>query len=341
MSEVKSILEAAGTRVPVIDLGPYLRGEPAALQRTAAALGEASETIGFYFIGHHGVPQSLIDRVFAETERFHALPLERKLSVKVADKIVGYLPQGGQTQRTSVYGKSKYPDTSASYYIRQEFSAGHPDRLAGKPWVFDNKWIEGLPGFRETMIEYYEVMSQLVFKLLGLQSAALGLDPDFLPSHDAFKPPVFNLRLLHYPPRGQTLDGQFGIGPHTDYGYLTILAQERVPGLEILTRGGEWIEAPALEGHFLVNNADLCRRWTNDRFRSAPHRVVNKTGQRRHSIPFFTAPRTDVTLECLPTCQGPGNPPRYAPICYGEWIAEINRTNYDFLRDRAEQQTAR
>jgi isopenicillin N synthase-like dioxygenase len=81
-----------------------------------------------------------------------------------------------------------------------------------------------------------------------------------------------------------------------------------------------------------VNNADLCRRWTNDRFRSAPHRVINKTGQQRHSIPFFTAPRGDVVLECLPTCRGPDNPPRYAPISYGEWIAEINRTNYDFLR---------
>jgi isopenicillin N synthase-like dioxygenase len=336
MSAVKSVLKAsAGAEVPVIDMGPYLRGEPGALERTAEALGEASETIGFYFVGNHGVPQSLIERVFAETERFHALPLQRKLSVKVADRIVGYLPQGGQTQRTSVYGKSSHPDTSSSYYIRQEFPAEHPDRLAGKPWVFDNKWIDGLPGFRDTMIEYYAAMSQLVYRILRLQSVALGMGPDFLPGHDAFKPPVFNLRLLHYPPREQTLDGQFGIGPHTDYGHLTILAQERVPGLEILARDGQWIEAPAPAGHFLVNNADLCSRWTNDRFRSAPHRVINKTGERRHSIPFFTAPRTDVTLECLPSCHGPDNPPRYAPISYGEWVAEINRTNYDFLREQA------
>ena len=317
--------------VPVIDLGPFLAREPGALERTARALGAASEGLGFYFVGNHGVSQDLIDRVFEQTERFHRLPLEKKLSVQVTDRIVGYLPQGGQTQRTSAYGKSIHPDTSSSYYIRQEWPKDHADVLAGKPWVFENKWIEGLPGFRETMLEYYGAMSKLVFEMLALQSVALGLDPEFLPNHEAFKPPVYNLRLLHYPPREQTLAGQYGIGPHTDYGYLTILAQERVPGLEILDPGGQWIEAPALEGHFLVNNADLCRMWTNERFRSAPHRVINKTGRERHSIPFFTATRTDVKLECLPTCQGPGNPPRHAPISYGEYIAGINRRNYDFL----------
>ena len=321
--------------VPVIDLAAYRAGEPGALEHTARELGEASESLGFYFIGNHGVAQSLVERVFAQTERFHALPLERKLSVRVTETIVGYLPQGGQTQRTSAYGKSIHPDTSSSYYIRQEWPDDHPDVVAGKPWIFRNRWIEGLPGFRQTMLDYYEAMSALVFRILRLQSVALGLGPDFLPNHEAFKPPVYNLRLLHYPPREQTLEGQFGIGPHTDYGYLTILAQQRVPGLEILTQEGDWIEAPAREGHFLVNNADLCRFWTNERFRSAPHRVINKTGQRRHSIPFFTATRSDVVLECLPSCTGPGNPPKHAPISYGEYIADVNRRNYDFLAGKA------
>ncbi len=326
-----ALAASSALEVPVIDLGPFLAREPGAIERTACALGAASEGLGFYFIGNHGVPQRLIDRVFEQTERFHRLPLEKKLSVQVTDRIVGYLPQGGQTQRTSVYGKSIHPDTSASYYIRQEWPHDHPDARAGKPWVFENKWIDGLPGFRETMLEYYAAMQKLVFEILTLQSVTLGLGPDYLPNHEAFKPPVYNLRLLHYPPRDKTLEGQYGIGPHTDYGYLTILAQERVPGLEILNEGGQWIEAPAPEGHFLVNNADLCRMWTNERFRSAPHRVINKTGRERHSIPFFTAPRNDVKLHCLPTCHGRGNPPRQAPISYGEYIAEINRRNYDFL----------
>ena len=92
MAQAQTLLPRSGLEVPVIDLAPYLAGEPGALERTARALGEASETLGFYFIGNHGVSQSIIDRVFAQCERFHSLPLERKLSVKVADKIVGYLP---------------------------------------------------------------------------------------------------------------------------------------------------------------------------------------------------------------------------------------------------------
>ena len=339
--QVRTYMEAAAhTRVPVIDFGPLLRGEPGALEATAAALGEASENLGFYFIGNHGITQPLIDRMFAETRRFHDLPLERKLSVQVTDRVVGYLPQGGQRQRTSKYAESRHPDTSSSYYIRQEFAPDHPDRVAGKPWVFVNKWIEGLPGFRETMLEYYGAMSRLVFDILRVQSVALGLGPDFLPKHAGFAPPVFNLRLLHYPPRKRTLDGQFGIGPHTDYGHLTILAQGDVPGLEILTRDGTWIEAPALEGHLLVNNADLCSRWTNDRWRSAPHRVINKTGDTRYSIPFFTATRNDVVLECLPTCQGPDNPAKYPPITAGEYFAAIAKRNYDFIAEKEKQAQA-
>jgi len=316
-------------QVPVIDLGPYLAGEAGARERTAEAVGEASESLGFFFIVNHGVPQTLIDGVFAETERFHSLPLERKMAVKVVDKIVGYLPLGGQTQRTSVYGKSQHPDRSASFYIRQEFGPEHPDRLAGKAWVFDNRWPGDLPGFRETTLGYFAAMSELALRMLPLHSVALGLGPDYLSSHDAFRPPTYNLRLLHYPPRDALAEGQFGIGPHTDYSYCTLLAQAKLPGLEILTRTGEWVQAPALEGHILVNNGDMCRRWTNDRFRSAPHRVINTTGQTRYSIPFFVGPRVDVRLCCLPTCQGPDNSPRYPPMSFGEYLAEINRRNYD------------
>lgn len=320
--------------VPIIDLGPFLAGEPGARERAAAGIAEASQSLGFYFLVNHGVSQQLIDRVFAAAQQFHTLPVEEKLKVKVQDRIVGYLPLGGQTQRTSKYGTSTMPDRSESFYIREEYAPDHPDRIAGKPWVFINRWPEGLPGFRETTTEYFRTMSALAAKMLELQSVALGLAPDHLLSHAAFKPGMHNLRLLHYPPRDPANVGQFGIGPHTDYGYGTILAQAKVPGLEILTREETWIEAPALEGHLLYNNADMCRRWTNDRFRSAPHRVINKSGEERYSIPFFVGPRADVKLECLPTCQGPGNPPKYPPLSFGEYLAEVNRKNYDALEKK-------
>jgi len=332
-----SVIEAAAdTRVPVIDLGPYFAGEPGALARAAELLGEASETIGFYFIANHGVAQSLIDRVFVEAERFHTLPLGRKMAVRALDQPIGYLPVGGQTQRAEQYGaRSKHPDRSASYYVRDEYPPDHPDRLAKKPWVFDNRWPDDLPGFRETLLEYFATMSALMRKLLPLQSVALDLPPEFLPEHEAFRPMNPTLRLINYPPRIAANEGQYGIGPHTDFGYTTILAQAKKPGLEILTRSGEWIRAPAFDGLFLVNNADLMQRWTNDRFRSAPHRVFNLEGDERLSIPFFVSPRWDARLECLPTCQGPGNPPKYPPISRAEYQAELHRTVYNLPGKKA------
>src|SRR5579875_845864 len=136
MAELQSVLEArSDMQIPVIDIGPYLAGEPGALEATAKAIGAAAESLGFYFIGNHGIPQSLIDRVF------------------------------GQTQNTSVYAKSTYPDASASFYIKREFAPDHPDRLAKKPWVLDNRWPKDLPGFRETCLEYYDAMSALGMKM--------------------------------------------------------------------------------------------------------------------------------------------------------------------------------
>jgi isopenicillin N synthase-like dioxygenase len=320
----------AGLKIPVLDLGPYLAGEPGARERAAAELGAACESIGFFFIAHHGVPQSLIDGAFAAAEQFHSLPLERKLAVRALEEPIGYLPVGGQTQRAELYGvRSKHPDRSASFYIRDEYSADHPDRLAKKPWVFDNRWPTDLPGFRERTLAYFAVMHALMTKLLPLQSLALGLPAEWLASHEGFKPMNCTLRLLNYPPRIAANEGQYGIGPHTDFGYCTILAQAEKPGLEILTRSGEWVQAPAYDGMLLVNNADLLQRWSNDRFRSAPHRVYNLEGDERYSIPFFVSPRWDVKLACLPSCQSADDPPKYAPISRAEYQAELKRTVYE------------
>ncbi|HEX3971948.1 MAG TPA: 2-oxoglutarate and iron-dependent oxygenase domain-containing protein, partial [Stellaceae bacterium] len=169
----------AGLRIPVLDLGPYLAGEKGALERAAAELGAACESIGFCFFVNHGVPQALIDGAFEAAEQFHSLPLERKMKVRAIEEPVGYLPVGGQTQRAELYGvRSKHPDRSASFYIRDEFAEGHPDRRAQKPWVFDNRWPEDLPGFRDKTLAYFAVMHALMTKLLPLQAVGLGLPAD-------------------------------------------------------------------------------------------------------------------------------------------------------------------
>jgi isopenicillin N synthase-like dioxygenase len=324
-----TLAHADEMEIPIIDLGPFLAGAPGAAEATARVLREACEGLGFFFVRNHGVDQATIDMAFAACEAFHSLPLERKLAVRAVGKIVGYLPLGGQTQRTSVHGKSVAPDRSASFYVRQEFAADHPDRLANKPWVFDNRWPEDLPDFKAMSLTYFAAMAALGNRLLELHALALGMERDAMAMHEAFRPPTYNLRMLHYPPRDPAMYGQFGIGPHTDYSYCTILAQSRLPGLEILSPKGNWIEAPALDGHLLVNNGDMCRRWTNERFRSAPHRVINRSGATRYSVPFFLGPRLDVRMDCWRTCKSDENPARHETLSFGDYLAEVNRKNYD------------
>ncbi len=121
---------------------------------------------------------------------------------------------------------------------------------------------------------------------------------------------------------------KWGIGPHTDYGYGALLAQARVPGLEILTRANEWIQAPALEGHLLFNNGDFAHRWTNGRCRAAPHRVVNYSGVHRNSVVFFVNPRVDVSLDCFPSCKSVDKPAQFPAASFGEYITMLRKTNH-------------
>ena len=128
---------------------------------------------------------------------------------------------------------------------------------------------------------------------------------------------------------------QFGAAPHSDFGFMTILAQDEVGGLQVRTRAGEWIDVPNLPGVFIVNVGDMLMRWTNDRFISTVHRVVNAKGRDRYSIPFFFDPDFDTEVRCIPSCQGPGNPPRYEPAVYGDLVKAFYSANYFHQKDHA------
>lgn len=320
---------ALAGRIPVIDLEPVIDEKPAAQAAAAAQLLAACEDVAFFFITNHGVPQILIDAILDEAARFHALPMDEKLKVKVGPDLLGYLPPGGQTQRTSVYNENTRRELSASYYMRREFPAEHPDRIGGKPWTFENRWPADLPGFKDTLLEYFDALDGVTRHLLPLFSLALGMDADYLSAHPAFSPPNPNLRLLEYPSQDPNEKNLFGIGPHSDYGCITILNPGTSPGLDILMPDGVWMPAPIVPGAFLVNTGQLLTRWANDRIPATPHRVINATGKLRHSVAFLIGARPDVELSCIPSCEGPDNPAKYPPISYGAHIAEIRAKNYD------------
>jgi isopenicillin N synthase-like dioxygenase len=318
--------------IPVLDLGPYLAGEPGADYALAERLRWASENIGFYFITHHGIPQALINQTFSECARFHAQGMDEKLKLLINKDQIGYLPMGGAKMRSSDVNKNTRHDLNEALFVRRERTPDDPDVIAQKPWRGLNQWPANLPGFRENVLAYWTRMEQLGQLMLPLYDLALGMPSGFFRSR--FEGAHINLRLSHYPATPAD-ENQFGIAPHTDSGFLTFLPQSAVPGLEILTVTKKWIAPPSMPGTFLVNTGDILYQWTNRRFRSTPHRAVNRSTTDRYAIPFFYDPNTDTVIECLPGCSGPDNPPRYPSKTFGDHYAWFVKMNYRHQEDQA------
>ena len=316
---------AARTTIPVLDLGPFLAGAPGAHATTAAALRDALEHVGFFFIVNHGVPWPLVQEIFAEARRFHALPLEEKLPLKMSKHNTGYVAVGGGVSNASRIATARKPNLNAAFFMKRDRPPDHPDVINDVPLRGLNQWPAELPGFRAKLREYFATMEAFCTRVLPLYARALELPHDFFA--EPFREAQITLRLSHYP-RVPAEDEQFGLSPHTDAGFMTLLPDNDVPGLEIRPAGWDWVPAPSLPGSFLVNSGDILRRWTNDRFLSTEHRVLPSTTRDRYAIPFFFDPRTDVVVECLPTCHEPGNPPKYPPTPYGEYLVWFMQRNY-------------
>jgi len=183
----------------------------------------------------------------------------------------------------------------------------------------DNQWPDAaaLPGFRQAVERYANALEGLAKKLLPIYATALDQPKNFF--DDAFVAPLYRLRMTHYPPVSAASEDEFGIAPHVDTTFCTILAQDRA-GLSIFSeRRKKWIRAPALKDAFIVNSGELLKHWTNDRFISVKHFANNNTGNAsRYSIPFFFNANPHYKMSCIPSCCGPDNPAKYPPISYAE-----------------------
>lgn len=312
--------------IPVLDLADYRAGRPGAREALAAALAQAQQNIGFYYIRNHGVPQTLVDRMFDTVAAFHAQPLDEKLRLRIGQDQVGYLPMGGTVVTTGELnrGKQNLPDRSEAFWVRRERAADDPE--LGLRFRAPNQWPANLPGFRETTIEYMTTMAALGAQLLPLYAVALGLPPDWFAGKFAKADLV--CRLGHYPPGDDMGPNQYGAGPHTDAGFLTLLPQAAVPGLEILTQSDRWVPAPVRPGEILVNGGDCLVRFTNGRFLATRHRVVSAIPRDRYSIPLFFNPAFDAVIAPVPTCTGPERPPLFEPITYYDYILWYLAKNY-------------
>ena len=324
-------MSALSQAIPVVDLGPYLAGEPGAMKRAADELRFALTEIGFYFIVNHGVSDALIRETFRQAARFHALPLDRKMDIRIDRHNVGYLPMRGDTLRTSTVQTVTKANLNEALFVARDLPADHPDVRADRRFRSANRWPQDLPGFRETIVGYCDTLERLVRELVPLYAVALGLPPAYF--DEPFRDFQYKLRATHYPNQPAALDDEFGIAPHTDTSFLTLLAPNAVPGLSIRTQSGEWITAPAISGAFVVNGGQLLQRWTNGRFLATPHRAVNRSGGERYALAFFADSNIDWPIAAVPTRVGPDDPPKYETTYYTDYMIRYQQQSYNVFNE--------
>ncbi len=309
--------DAALGDIPIVDVSEYFTTDaPEALDAAGRALREASETVGFYYLAGHGVSEDLIAEAFAQTTRFHGLAHETRASIlmnRPGFEVggAGYLPFGNRMLPRRETGNS-----NEAFIIKGDRDIS----------LDDNQWLgeDELPGFRAAVESYLAAVTSLALRLLPVYAVALDLDPNFFA--DAFRDPFWRLRFTHYPPASKPdqSDESFGIAPHVDTTFFTLLLQDS-PGLSIYSAEKEaWINAPMVPNTFVVNSGELLKHWSNDRFLSTRHFANNPSSEHsRCSIPLFFNATADFPMECLPSCTSEDNPPRYPTISYRESQAAV------------------
>jgi len=318
---------AAASLIPVIDFGPYFAGEPGALDALVPQVRHACENVGFFYAAGHGVPDAVVDAAFAASRRFHALPLDAKLALKLNENNIGYMPMNASVQGASTVHKATRPNQNESFFVSHDRGPDHPDVVAKVPLRGRNQWPASLPDIRAPMMAYFKTLGAMCDRMLPAFAVALGMPADHFAPFFANEGHA-NLRFLHYPPQDADEDNLFGQAPHTDNSFMTALARTDVPGLAVRLPSGEWFPPPIIPGTFLINLGNIMRRWSNDRFLSTPHGVLNDSGADRYSIAYFHSPNPASTMECLPSCVSSDNPARYAPAVYRDLVLDFYRANY-------------
>ncbi|WP_150301975.1 isopenicillin N synthase family dioxygenase [Pseudomonas profundi] len=317
--------ESQGGTLPIIDLSPLRGGCASEASKVGGALRQACSHTGFFYVSGHGIEQALIERVFAASKAFFDQPLAEKHAV---DKLRssanrGYEPLGGQTLEPG-----SLPDLKEGYYIGEEVPADDPRVLAGTFNTGPNQWPSDVPDFQPAMTTYYQALLGLSAQIMSGLALSLGLPSTYF--EDFCTDPLATLRLLHYPPQpAKPLPGEKGCGAHTDFGGITILLLDDKPGLQIWNAASaSWLDAKPVPGTFVVNLGDMIARWTNDRYRSTLHRVINTSGEERYSVPFFFSGALQHEVRCLPGCLEAGETPRYPPVTVEQHLREMYRRTY-------------
>lgn len=309
-------------RLPLVSLHGLRFGDRAERLRVAEDIAAASERYGFFYLSDHGIAWEVMASGFAAAQEFFELPLDRRMACRPREPKQN---RGYQPMFDTVRPGGK-PDLKESFDMGFPLPANDVDQLARVPFHSPNTWPD-LAGFRDRVEALYFAMLNCGHQVLRGMALSLGADENFFVGRCV--KPTTNMRMVHYPPQAVDVGEGIGASAHTDRGLITLLLNDDNGGLHVAFDDDEWIDAPPRDDAIIVNVGDLMTRWTNGRFRSAKHRVVNTSGRERYSIPQFHHPAFHTMVDPADLPRSDLNVPlAFEPVGAGDFVAN------GFSRDR-------
>lgn len=314
--DTTAVMPAQPGDIPLIDISG-VTPDSEREREVVAQVGHACREVGFYSLVGHGIEPATLSDVFASARRFHELALDEKMALAMDQAGqpagVGYLP----VQHRKL-PRRRQGNANEAFIVKRDRDLSFAD----------NPWPRAalLPDFKESVLRYAATIEALALRLLPLYAQALDVPRNFFAA--AFRNPLVRLRLTHYPgdPEKPAKPAAFGIAPHVDTTFFTLLAQDQ-PGLVVFSERRQcWIAVPKIDNALVVNTGELLKQWSNDEFISVKHFANNTPVQSaaaapqesRYSVPLFFNATSDYLMECLPSCCGPDRPPRYPTISYNQ-----------------------
>lgn len=306
--------------IPVIDLEGVRQGDESALDRAASEIAAACRDYGFFYIANHGIPSEVIADAVEVAKDYFAQPFDTKIKDKAIDHR-GYVAEGHAIMKGAARA-----DLKESYIVGWELDPDDPD--LGKPLRSLNRWPQTPSDFKKKISHYFAEVGACGEALLSVVARSLGISEDFFV--ELYDKPLQRTNIIHYPQSSTGEADQFGVGPHTDYGCITLLWQDKNGGLEVRdNKTGEWIAAPPIEGTLVVNVGDLLERWSNGRLSSTVHRVINRSGNERYSIATFFDPSYDAVAD--PVDLGISHDEsKFEPVASGDYILGRIRESFEY-----------
>jgi len=296
------------SEIPIIDISPLVTGGPS--DAVAAAIHEAATNVGFFYLSGHGIAPELMAHAFNVSRDFFDQSDEVKSSAAVDTNQRGWMATGMAKMQGA-----------ATHDLKEVFFWGTPDAPP------QNRWPSEFPRLQSELMPYYRAVCGIGIAVL--RAVATGFNLPEMTFDAAYETPMARGQLVYYPPSSlkDEAEERFGVAPHTDFGVLTFLLQDDNGGLQVRNRNGQWIEAPPIPGTLVCNIGDLLQRWTNDRFVSTVHRVINRSGKKRYSIPVFFDPSPTVLID--PRTLGVADlDAKHDPITAADYIAQQNRKTF-------------